>query len=82
MEFLAWDFFGPTSQRTAEHFLVHLQEFLKKHHLEFPKQGICSAGEGHFAAYIEGPSDELLTIISALKPQRRGPAHLGACATA
>lgn len=70
MELLYWDFFGPRAVPTAEHFQVHLREFLKNHQLTC-ETFLESEGEGHQAVACRAPSAVAETLASRLRPQRR-----------
>jgi len=66
-----WDFFGTDSQKTAEHFKMHLDQFLAAGSIEAKLSGYFRADAAHACVWIEVESDEHATLISArLKPQR------------
>jgi hypothetical protein len=66
-----WDFFGPHSAETAQHFDRHLGEFLKKHGIAGCETGVESEGEGHTAAFCKTPPEACAAIERALRPRRR-----------
>ena len=68
-----WDFFGPNSGRTAEHFRKHLIQFLREHGLEEVVTGCESEGHSHMAAYCVVSSAHAETLERALKPNRKVP---------
>ncbi len=47
-----WDFFGRDAQKTAEHFLIHLNGFLEREQLQ-QSTGVEKEAEGHFSAYCD-----------------------------
>lgn len=65
-----WDFFGPTAQGTAEHFVRHLQQFLNTHQLTGCSTGVESAAPNHFGAYCIVPEIHEEAIKRGLRPQR------------
>lgn len=65
-----WDFFGPRSAGTAQHFETHLGEFLVRHGLEGCKTGLVSEGPGHHAVYCETPESARAIVETALRPKR------------
>ncbi|MEO8900791.1 MAG: hypothetical protein ABI488_04030 [Polyangiaceae bacterium] len=70
MKTFFWDFFGPRSEGTAQHFLVHLREFLKKNDCPELPTGLSSEGAGHHAVSCS-PTPEFETRLAAsLRPRR------------
>lgn len=65
-----WDFFGPRAQGTAEHFLVHLREFLGKNQCPDMPTGLSSEGAGHHAVYCCPPAELETRIAASLRPRR------------
>ena len=65
---LSWDFFGPQSSRTAEHFKSHLQEFLAKHALSYAPELEEHAGATSVHLQIAELDSEPLR--RALRPRR------------
>lgn len=66
-----WDFFGPSAAGTAEHFRVHLDEFLARERLSGCTTGVeIHPEERHAAAWCRTPVDQLDSIVRALKPRR------------
>ncbi len=70
MKSLYWDFFGPRADGTAEHFLVHLREFLKQNGCPEMPTGLRSEGAGHRAVFCQPPAEFELAIERSLRPRR------------
>jgi fermentation-respiration switch protein FrsA (DUF1100 family) len=68
---LWWDHFGPTALGTAEHFRVHLDEFLAREGLEGCETGVEELiGGRHAAAWCRCPEALVEAIGRALRPRR------------
>ncbi|MFV8752288.1 alpha/beta fold hydrolase [Nannocystaceae bacterium ST9] len=68
---LWWDYFGPTAAGTAQHFRVHLDEFLAREQLTGCTTGVEVHPEHrHAAAWCRAPHDRVETLVRALKPRR------------
>jgi len=65
-----WDFFGPRADGTAEHFLVHLREFLVKNACPDMPTGLHSQGAGHQAVFCCPPAELEAAIERSLRPRR------------
>lgn len=66
-----WDFFGPESSKTAEHFKKHVFEFIRAHQLESYASGLFNAHTNHTCFWIEfedGSGDH--ETQKKLRPQR------------
>jgi len=50
-----WDFFGPRADGTAQHFLLHLREFLTKNACPEMPVGLQSEGPGHQSVFCCPP---------------------------
>ena len=70
MKHFFWDFFGPRADGTAQHFLIHLQDFLKKNDCPEMPTGLRSEGAGHQAVFCAPPPELELTIERSLRPRR------------
>jgi hypothetical protein len=70
MKSFFWDFFGPRADGTAQHFLVHLREFLKKHECPDMPTGLRSEGAGHQAVFCSPPAEFEAAIERSLRPKR------------
>lgn len=68
---LYWDYFGPTAEGTAEHFRMHLDEFLAREQLDGCVTGVEIVKPGqHAAAWCRCPESLVDTIGRALRPRR------------
>jgi len=65
-----WDFFGPRAEGTAQHFLVHLREFLRKSECPEMPTGVRSDGAGHQAVFCTPPAEFQAAIERSLRPRR------------
>lgn len=67
---LIWDFRGPASQKTAEHHLIHLKEYITKNHLDITITGVEALSDMHSTAFIVVDESEMKPYRDALKPHR------------
>ncbi|WP_178988766.1 hypothetical protein [Winogradskyella schleiferi] len=67
---LIWDFKGPTGQKTAEHHLIHLKEYILNNKLDITITGVETLSEMHSLAYLVVDENEMKPIRDALKPHR------------
>ncbi|SFS67941.1 hypothetical protein SAMN04487906_1309 [Zhouia amylolytica] len=67
---LIWDFRGPAAKKTAEHHLIHLQEYLALENIPFIVTDIESLSEFHTIAYIAVEEIYMKKIRDELKPHR------------
>lgn len=67
---LFWDFFGPRAAGTAQHFQVHLRQFLQRHDLQDCATGITAAKPLHHAVWCAVPAAQAEPVQAALRPQR------------
>ena len=67
---LYWDYFGPDAAGTAEHFRVHLDEFLLREALQGCTTGVEVSAPGRAAAWCRCPESILDVIGRALRPRR------------
>ena len=70
---LLWDFFGPHAARTAEHFSVHLRQFLTANGLPDVPVELESSGAGHQAVSCVPDSVTCPKLEAALRPNRVQP---------
>ena len=70
MKSFFWDFFGPRAEGTAEHFLVHLRQFLQKNECPDMPTGLRSEGAGHQAVFCSPPVELEAAIEKSLRPRR------------
>ncbi len=67
---LIWDFRGPVSQKTAEHHLIHLKEYISINTLDISITGIETLSDMHSLAYLVVDESEMKLIRDTLKPHR------------
>ena len=67
---LIWDFRGPNAQKTAEHHLIHLKEYIKINELSVNISGVETLSNLHSLAYIVVSKAEMIPLRDALKPHR------------
>ncbi|WP_405296691.1 hypothetical protein [Algibacter sp. Ld11] len=67
---LIWDFRGPNSQRTAEHHVIHLKEYITLEKLDINITGIEVLSEMHAIAYLVVDEANMKPLRDALKPHR------------
>jgi pimeloyl-ACP methyl ester carboxylesterase len=68
-----WDHFGPQARPTAEHFLIHLDEFLEREAIDASRctTGVHSESPAHAAAYCTAPARYEDLLVTALRPRRK-----------
>ncbi|SFD46230.1 hypothetical protein SAMN04489722_11027 [Algibacter lectus] len=67
---LIWDFRGPNGQRTAEHHLIHLKEYISIEKLDITITGVEILSEMHAIAFLVVDEADMKPIRDALKPHR------------
>ena len=67
---LIWDFRGLAGQKTAEHHLIHLKEYIVANSLDISITGIETLSDIHSLAYLVVDESEMKPIRDALKPHR------------
>ena len=67
---LIWDFRGPAGQKTAEHHLIHLKDYIKHEKLDITITGVETLNDMHSLAYLVVSEDKMKPIRDALKPHR------------
>jgi uncharacterized protein len=71
---LYWDYYGPPAEGTAEHFRVHLDEFLTREQLAGCTTGVLVDEPGrHAAAWCTCPEPLVPILGRALRPRRVSP---------
>jgi hypothetical protein len=65
-----WDFFGPRAGPTAEHFLRHLDGFLREHAITDCATGTASEGARHHGVFCRPSDTAEELIVTALRPNR------------
>ncbi|MBU2928338.1 hypothetical protein [Winogradskyella psychrotolerans] len=67
---LIWDFKGPAGQKTAEHHLIHLKEYIEMNSLDITITGVESLSNMHSLAYLVVDEADMKPIRDRLKPHR------------
>ena len=67
---LIWDFRGEASAKTAEHHLIHLNEYLENEKIILEKTGFDVINEMHAIAYIVVEEKDMIQFRDVLKPHR------------
>ncbi|MFT7351371.1 MAG: hypothetical protein ACI9XR_001115 [Flavobacterium sp.] len=67
---LIWDFKGQTAEKTSEHHVIHLNEFIESEKLEFKITGSKTISEFHSVAFMVVSEAEMIPVRDALKPHR------------
>lgn len=67
---LIWDFYGPDGSKTAEHYEIHLKEFIETHELDITRTGFYDENPDHSYAYMVIDDSQLMDVRDPLKPHR------------
>jgi hypothetical protein len=67
---LIWDFKGPSSNKTAEHFKSHLDQFLKIENKTFSDLGLETINDSYSFVFIITSTENLNFFKEKLKPNR------------
>ena len=67
---LIWDFKGPNSDKTAEHFKSHLDQFLEIENKTFSDLGLETVNDSYSFVFIITSTDDLNFFKEKLKPNR------------
>ncbi len=67
---LIWDFRGQASEKTAEHHLVHLKEYIEAEKLPLTNTGFEIINDMYAIAYIVVTDEHMIQIRDVLKPHR------------
>ncbi|NRR90817.1 hypothetical protein HSX10_04475 [Winogradskyella undariae] len=67
---LIWDFKGPAGQKTAEHHLIHLKEYIVINKLDITITGVETISDMHSLAFLVVDESEMKPIRDSLKPHR------------
>jgi hypothetical protein len=67
---LIWEFRGPAAEKTAEHHVIHLNDFSEKEKIKFEDVKIEKFSEFICAATIVIEKSHLDIVKNALKPHR------------
>jgi len=67
---LIWDFRGAEAEKTAEHHVIHLKQYLAAEKLELNITGFSMINEFHSIAYMVVNESEMIAVRDRLKPHR------------
>lgn len=67
---LIWDFRGPAAARTAEHHVIHLNEFLEKRQYSLRITNHKVIDEMYALAYVVVEEADMITFRDLLRPHR------------
>lgn len=67
---LSWDFRGPDAKKIAEHYLIHLDEFIVREKLGDHETGIEHVNDSYTITYIILLESSMILVRDALKPHR------------
>jgi len=67
---LIWDFRGAEAEKTAEHHVVHLKQYIESEKLNLNITGFSVVGEFHSTAFMVVNESEMTTVRDRLKPHR------------
>ncbi len=67
---LIWDFRGPAAAKTAEHHVIHLNEYIEIEQVSINVTACQHINDMHSIAYMVVLESEMKVIRDALKPHR------------
>ncbi|WP_026976460.1 hypothetical protein [Flavobacterium tegetincola] len=67
---LVWDFRGQASEKTAEHHVTHLKEYIEIEQLPLTNTGFEVINDMHAIAYVVVTDAYMIQIRDVLKPHR------------
>jgi len=67
---LIWDFRGPAAQKTAEHHVIHLKEFIAIEKTNLNITGCQDFNDLYSIAFMVVDEVEMIAVRDALKPHR------------
>ena len=67
---LIWDFRGPSAQRTAEHYVVHLKEYIFNEELKYDIVDCKQISDMHSLVFLVVAEFEMPQVRDDLKPHR------------
>ena len=67
---LLWDFKGPDAQKTAEHHIIHLNEFIISEKIDNSFTEVKTANDSHSIAIMIVPNKYMDDLRNRLKPTR------------
>lgn len=67
---LIWDFRGPTAEKTAEHHVVHLKEYVVSEKLQTDKIAMQHISQFAAIAFMVVNEKDMLKVRDVLRPHR------------
>ena len=67
---LIWDFRGPAAKKTAEHYVIHLKEYVFNEELKYDIVGSKDLNEMHSLVFLVVAEFEMPQVRDDLKPHR------------
>ncbi len=67
---LIWDFRGPAAAKTAEHYEIHLKEYILNEEMKFDITGHLHLTDNHSIAFLVVAEFEMVQARDDLKPHR------------
>ncbi|NJB38040.1 MULTISPECIES: hypothetical protein [Flavobacteriaceae] len=67
---LIWDFKGPAAAKTAEHYEIHLKEYVSSEELKYDITGITHISDSHSLVFLVVAEFEMPQVRDDLKPHR------------
>lgn len=67
---LIWDFKGPAAAKTAEHYEIHLKEYVTSEELKYDITGITHVSDSHSLVFLVVAEFEMPQVRDDLKPHR------------
>lgn len=67
---LIWDFRGLAGEKTAQHHVIHLKEFIAIEKLPLNITGFEVMNDMHAIAWMVVTDEHMITVRDALKPHR------------
>ncbi|UKN01875.1 hypothetical protein K6119_19310 [Paracrocinitomix mangrovi] len=67
---LIWDFHGGDAEKTAQHHVRHLEEFMQREELECLRTTVLSNADYHFMACMTVNEKDVMILRDSLKPHR------------
>ena len=67
---LIWDFRGAEAEKTAEHHVIHLKQYITAEKLDLDITGFLQLNEFHSIAFMVVHETEMIAVRDRLKPHR------------
>jgi hypothetical protein len=67
---LIWDFYGPDSNKIAQHHEIHLKEYILLEKLDITITGFEAISDIHSIAFLVVEESKMKPLRDALKPHR------------